>query len=76
MNIFRHKTLDKLGEMANFKKRKPVATDTPTKKRVLVVDDEPLVCAAICMLLKIDGYEVETSSDGFQALAKLAGGRV
>lgn len=59
--------------MANLKKRKPVATDTPTKKRVLVVDDEPLVCAAICMLLKIDGYEVETSSDGFQALAKLAG---
>jgi CheY-like chemotaxis protein len=41
------------------------------KRRVLVVDDEPLVCDAVRMLLVIDGYEVETAADGNQALAKL-----
>lgn len=48
-----------------------MATDVSSKKRVLVVDDEPMVCAAVCMLLKIDGYDVETAGDGEQALAKL-----
>lgn len=48
-----------------------MATDVSAKKRVLVVDDEPMVCAAVCMLLKIDGYDVETAGDGEQALAKL-----
>lgn len=50
-----------------------MATDASKKMRVLVVDDEPMVCAAVCMLLKIDGYEVETAGDGEQALAKLPG---
>jgi len=41
------------------------------KRRVLVVDDEPLVCDAVRMLLVIDGFDVETAADGYQALAKL-----
>ena len=45
--------------------------NTKKKRRVLVVDDEPLVCDAVRMLLVIDGYEVETAADGNQALAKL-----
>jgi CheY-like chemotaxis protein len=44
------------------------------KRRVLVVDDEPLVCDAVKMLLVIDGYEVETAADGNLALAKLDAG--
>lgn len=45
---------------------------TPTiAKRVLVVDDEQLVCSAVCMLLKIDGYDADTAANGVQALAKL-----
>ena len=44
------------------------------KRRVLVVDDEPLVCDAVKMLLVIDGYEVETAADGNQALARLDAG--
>jgi len=39
----------------------------------LVVDDEPLVCDAVRMLLVIDGYDVETAADGKQALAKVTG---
>ncbi|MCX6896465.1 MAG: response regulator [Verrucomicrobia bacterium] len=48
-----------------------MAAEVPTKKRVLVVDDEQLVCAAVCMLLKIDGYDVETAGNAEQALARL-----
>jgi CheY-like chemotaxis protein len=49
----------------------------PPKKRrlVLVVDDEPLVCDAVRMLLTVDGYDVETASDGEQALAKFVVGK-
>ena len=47
---------------------KPAST-TP-KPRALVVDDEPLVCAAVKMLLMVDGYEVETA-DGGEAALKL-----
>jgi CheY-like chemotaxis protein len=41
---------------------------SPTKPRALVVDDEPLVCNAVRMLLVVDGYEVETASGGEAAL--------
>lgn len=51
-----------------------MAATVSSKKRVLVVDDEPLVCAAVCMLLKIDGYEVETAGDGPEALGRAAAG--
>ena len=38
------------------------------KKRILVVDDEPLVCEAIGMMLAFDGYEVVAASNGKEAL--------
>lgn len=41
-------------------------------KRVLIVDDHPIICAAIRAVLEEQGYEVVgQSSDGFDALSKL-----
>ena len=37
--------------------------------RVLVVDDEPMVCEVVTGYLQRDGYAVTTASDGTQALA-------
>jgi CheY-like chemotaxis protein len=41
------------------------------QRRILVVDDEPLVCDAVKMMLAFDGHEVETASNGKEALALL-----
>jgi CheY-like chemotaxis protein len=38
-------------------------------KRILVVDDEPLVCDAVRMMLAFDGHSVETASNAKDALA-------
>ena len=38
-------------------------------KRILVVDDEPFVCDAVKMMLRFDGHDVETASNGPDALA-------
>ena len=38
------------------------------KKKILVVDDEPLVCEAVKMLLEFDGHEVVTAGNGNEAL--------
>ena len=38
------------------------------QKKILVVDDEPLVCEAVKMLLEFDGHEVITAGDGSEAL--------
>ena len=38
-------------------------------RRILVVDDEPLVCDAVKMMLTFDGHDVETASNGKDALA-------
>ncbi len=43
-------------------------------KRILVVDDEPLVCAAICLALKCEGHQVEQAHSGEDALAKFDAG--
>ena len=41
-------------------------------KRVLIVDDHPIICAAVSELLEEHGYEpVGESSDGFDALEKI-----
>jgi two-component system response regulator MprA len=40
--------------------------------RVLIVDDEPAVRAALDRALRLDGYEVELAADGSQALDRLA----
>jgi CheY-like chemotaxis protein len=40
------------------------------RHRILVVDDEPLVCESVAMLLAHDGHDVETASSGEEALFK------
>jgi CheY-like chemotaxis protein len=41
------------------------------QKRILVVDDEPLVRDSVRMVLAFDGYEVQTASGGTEALELL-----
>ena len=41
------------------------------QRRILVVDDEPLVCDAVKMMLDFDGHLVKTASTGKEALAIL-----
>jgi two-component system response regulator AtoC len=41
------------------------------QKRVLVVDDEPLVCDAVKMMLEFDGHKVETAGSAKAALTML-----
>ena len=38
-------------------------------KSILVVDDEPLVCDALKMLLSFDGHKVQVAANGAEALA-------
>jgi two-component system response regulator AtoC len=44
-----------------------------TKKRVLVVDDEENLRNMLTMIIRKEGYDVETSADGKDALAKIKG---
>ena len=39
--------------------------------RILVVDDEAMVCESVRLLLAYDGHQVETACSGPDALAKL-----
>ena len=39
-------------------------------KRILVVDDEPLIAQAIKMMLSYDGHQVETALSGEEGLSK------
>ncbi|MBN2492808.1 MAG: sigma-54-dependent Fis family transcriptional regulator [Planctomycetes bacterium] len=41
------------------------------KKRILVVDDDPLITRSLAALLRREGYEVATAPDGLEALARL-----
>ena len=45
---------------------------TSAKKKILVVDDEPLVCETIGMLLSFEGHEVVPAGSGPEALALFA----
>jgi CheY-like chemotaxis protein len=47
-----------------------VVSDTAVLK-VLVVDDEPMVCESFKLLLASDGYSVETVESGERALSRL-----
>lgn len=38
------------------------------RKRILVVDDEPLVCNAVKMMLEFDGHQIETANSAADAL--------
>jgi CheY-like chemotaxis protein len=44
-------------------------------RKILVVDDEPLVCDAVKMMLTFDGHSVETASSAKDALTKFENGR-
>jgi CheY-like chemotaxis protein len=41
------------------------------KRRILVVDDEPMVCDAVELMLSFDGHSVKTAANGVEALACL-----
>jgi DNA-binding NtrC family response regulator len=41
------------------------------KRRILVVDDTPLILEHLRVILELDGYEVDTAHDGRSALASL-----
>jgi CheY-like chemotaxis protein len=47
----------------------------PAQRRILVVDDEPFVCDAVKMMLTFDGHEVETASNGKEALSMFEKGK-
>ena len=42
---------------------------------ILLVDDEPLVCDSVKMMLAFDGHKVETASSGKEALLLLEKGK-
>jgi polyisoprenoid-binding protein YceI len=46
-----------------------MSTPAFPKRDILVVDDEPLVCEALKMMLEFDGYAVEMANSGQEALA-------
>jgi len=46
-----------------------MATPSVCKRHILVVDDEPLVCETVTMILQFDGHQVDSASSGEQALA-------
>jgi two-component system, NtrC family, response regulator AtoC len=48
---------------------------TIPQRRILVVDDEPLVCDAVRMMLEFDGHVVETVGTAKEALARLEKGK-
>ena len=44
-------------------------------RRILVVDDEPLVCDALRMMLDFDGHKVQTAHTAAEALAMFEPGK-
>lgn len=38
---------------------------------ILVVDDEPRIAEAVCMNLEVEGFQISTASNGYEALVKL-----
>jgi len=51
-----------------------VATPEHTPRRVLVVDDDPLVCESIRRILELDQHQVEIATSGHDALAAIQRG--
>src|SRR5512137_1226199 len=49
-----------------------MTTPSFPQRRILIVDDEPLVCDAVKMMLDFDGHVVETACSAKDALAILA----
>ena len=50
-----------------------VASAVPENLRILVVDDQPVLCEILSEYLTGDGHRVETAGDGHEALAKFRG---
>jgi CheY-like chemotaxis protein len=44
---------------------------TPSKRQILVVDDDPSLRETFAMLLVSAGYDVQVAGDGFSALLEL-----
>jgi two-component system OmpR family response regulator/two-component system alkaline phosphatase synthesis response regulator PhoP len=44
-------------------------------RKILIVDDEPLVCDAVKMMLAFDGHQVDTARDAKEALAMFDAGK-
>lgn len=44
---------------------------TPSKREVLVVDDDPSIRDSIALVLVSAGYDVSSAQDGFTALLQL-----
>jgi CheY-like chemotaxis protein len=53
----------------------PKSTPAFPSRRILVVDDEPLVCDAVKLMLDFDGHVVESAANGMEALAMLEKGK-
>src|SRR3954462_3628631 len=45
------------------------AESRPTRRRILVVDDEPSIVDAVATALRYEGYDTSEASSGLQALA-------
>jgi len=52
------------------KEETTVATKLADKGRILVMDDEEIIRHMLSSMLNLDGYEVETSSDGAEAIKR------
>jgi CheY-like chemotaxis protein len=48
---------------------------TTPHRRVLIVDDEPLLCLALKMMLVFDGHTVEVANGSKEALARFQKGK-
>ncbi len=48
---------------------------SPAKTRILILDDEPIVCKRLKPAFQKAGYEVETFTDSASALARVEGTR-
>ena len=51
------------------------SSNTNPRARILVVDDDPVICGIHAMVLEVEGYEVATADDGADALTQIAAGR-
>lgn len=62
-----------VGEPENVESAKPEVKEArrPTKARILVVDDEPVVCKILSRVLTDEGHQVETADNARDALKRI-----